>query len=126
MAEVSAGIEHVRSVDWSAMVDDEVTRIVLADAGNGVPSTTVSAFKVPPGMAWRGGPTHTHPHIDQFFYVLAGTLSLEIGDKSFELGPGQLGFIPKGMPHRNWNATSEMLTYLEIVPGQLQVPPQTG
>ena len=50
-----------------------------------------------------GGPgTHVHA-FDQFYFVLAGELSVEVGLERFTVQPGSLVTIPAGVPHRQWN-----------------------
>ena len=34
-------------------------------------------------------------------------MKLQIGFKEYRAGPNTLVILPAGMPHRNWNATSE-------------------
>ncbi len=43
---------------------------------------------------------HSHPETDDFFLVVAGSLVIDLPDRSVELGPGELFVVPKGMPHR--------------------------
>ena len=49
----------------------------------------------PPGM-------HTHT-VDQIFYILSGTMSIEIEGKQYDCTPGSLIVFPAGIRHRNWN-----------------------
>ena len=43
-------------------------------------------------------PLHTHPE-DETYFVLEGRLTLLAGDERFELGPGDAGTAPAGVPH---------------------------
>jgi len=43
---------------------------------------------------------HQHDHEDELFYIISGTLFIEMNDKTLELHPGELVIIPKGTPHR--------------------------
>ena len=56
---------------------------------------------------------HTHV-VDQIFYILSGTMSLEIEGTAYEAGPGTLVFFPAGVPHRNWNGGAEPTVHLAI------------
>ncbi len=51
------------------------------------------------GFIW-----HSHPDTDEFFYVLSGSLTIEIeGEKGREdvlLGQGELFVVPRGLRHR--------------------------
>jgi len=43
---------------------------------------------------------HKHDHEDEMFFVISGTLKIELRDKVLELQPGELVVIPKGIEHR--------------------------
>jgi mannose-6-phosphate isomerase-like protein (cupin superfamily) len=43
---------------------------------------------------------HSHPDTDDFFYVLRGTLTIQLRDRDVELGPGELFVVPRGVEHR--------------------------
>jgi len=43
---------------------------------------------------------HRHDETDDFFLVLAGTLDIELRDRTITLGPGELYVVPKGVEHR--------------------------
>ena len=45
-------------------------------------------------------PLHVHYREDEGFYVLDGTVTIEVGDETVELGPGQHAFGPRDIPHR--------------------------
>ena len=42
---------------------------------------------------------HSHPHTDDFFLVLAGSLTIQLRDGDVELGPGELYVVPAGVEH---------------------------
>jgi mannose-6-phosphate isomerase-like protein (cupin superfamily) len=46
-----------------------------------------------------GPPRHVHHSQDEWFFVLEGTYVVAIGDKQFELHPGDSAFGPRGVPH---------------------------
>ena len=56
---------------------------------------------------------HSH-HIDEeFLYILSGRGIAEIGEESFEVGPGDfMGFTANSLPHTLVNPYAEDLTYL--------------
>lgn len=60
---------------------------------------------------WRPGgsspPPHLHPAQDESFEVRSGRLTAVVGGVQHELGPGDRLQIPRGTPHRMWNAGSE-------------------
>ena len=68
-------------------------------------STRMSFFEitVPPGFDVGA---HVHTAIEETFYVLEGSLNLQVGDETGTgIGPGSFMFVPKGAAHRFWNDT---------------------
>lgn len=43
---------------------------------------------------------HQHDNEDECFFILSGTLLLDIGEQTHELGPGQGFVVPKATLHR--------------------------
>lgn len=43
---------------------------------------------------------HKHDHEDEFFFVMAGRLLIDLEGRSIELGPAQGFTVPKGVQHR--------------------------
>jgi quercetin dioxygenase-like cupin family protein len=60
-------------------------------------------------------PTHAHEHEDEFSYVLAGRVGMQVGDEVTEAGPGELVVKPRGVPHAFWNAGDEEVRMLELI-----------
>lgn len=57
------------------------------------------------------------PHLHSFeesFYVLDGSIAVQIGEKTHTLGPGNFGLIPTGMPHSWKNSGSGTARWLEM------------
>ena len=73
----------------------EGTVVVRASA-----DTTGGAFtvieEVPPLL---DTPRHVHANEDEMFYVLEGEHVVQCGEEEFRLGPGDLVFLPRGVPH---------------------------
>jgi quercetin dioxygenase-like cupin family protein len=44
-------------------------------------------------------PMHIHHGEDETFYVIDGTLTVYAGDEEIDLGPGDYGFVPRGVAH---------------------------
>ena len=47
----------------------------------------------------QGPPLHVHDDQDDTFFVLDGVLTVQVGDKIYELGPGDFASVPPGIPH---------------------------
>lgn len=54
-----------------------------------------------------GPPLHFHATQEDSFYVVAGILTLQLGDEIVELGPGDFATAPPGVPHSLTNAHPE-------------------
>jgi mannose-6-phosphate isomerase-like protein (cupin superfamily) len=84
----------------------------LVDATSGVTGCAVNCVTTPAG---DGSPAGLHTHVvDQIFYVLQGTMSLEIAGAEYQAGPGTLITFPAGVAHRNWNRGTEPTVHLAI------------
>ena len=106
-------MEYVRKVDFAQLAAGN-ERLVqsLLDRSSGATSCSVNCIKTPPG---EGSPAGMHTHVvDQLFYILSGTMSLEIAGQSYVAGPGTLVVFPAGVPHRNWNGGTEATIHLAV------------
>jgi quercetin dioxygenase-like cupin family protein len=73
------------------------------DAGNGVtrrvlaedPALMLVAFRFAEGGI---GLPHSHAHVQSTF-VQSGRFAFEVGDRQFEVGPGDAFVIPSGVTH---------------------------
>lgn len=113
MSPEKAPFEPVRRVDFAAF-DATEARVSqkLLDHTTGAAACSVTCIKTPPG---GGSPEGMHTHVvDQIFYVLRGTMGVEVDGKKQEVGPGALIVFPAGVPHRNWNAGNDPTVHLAI------------
>jgi quercetin dioxygenase-like cupin family protein len=104
-------LEYLRKVDFARMAagHERVTQALL-DHDSGATTCSVNCIKTPPG---DGSPAGMHTHVvDQIFYVLSGTMNLEIEGQAYSAGPGTLVVFPAGVPHRNWNGGAEPTVHL--------------
>lgn len=53
--------------------------------------------RIPPGTPGPG--RHVHTNEDEAIYVVAGVLTVEVGDQRFEAGPESFVWMPRGVPH---------------------------
>jgi mannose-6-phosphate isomerase-like protein (cupin superfamily) len=79
---------------------------LVRDAG-----LSVITERMPPGTHEV---RHAHARARQFFYVLAGTATLECDGTLHQLRPGQGLEIPPGVPHQMLNRTDLDLEFLVV------------
>jgi mannose-6-phosphate isomerase-like protein (cupin superfamily) len=106
-------MEYVRTVDFAAIeksgVDERLTQN-LFDHTSGAKTCTINCIKTPAG---GGSPAGMHFHdVDQIFYILSGTMTIEIEGKQYDCSPGSLIVFPAGVRHRNWNGRNEPTVHL--------------
>jgi mannose-6-phosphate isomerase-like protein (cupin superfamily) len=106
-------MDYLRMIDFGAIdsvgPDKRFTQ-TLFDHTSGAKSCSINCIKTPAG---GGSPAGLHTHlVDQVFYILRGAMSIEIEGKQYEVGPGALVIFPAGVPHRNWNGSSEPTLHL--------------
>ena len=76
-------------------------------------------FTVPP--LFSGPPPHWHKVTQEAFYVLEGSLTLQVGEQTIKVPPGGYAFIPIGMIHTYSNAEDESAKFLLFIsPGGLE------
>lgn len=78
-------MEYVRKVDFEAIdksgADERLTQKLL-DHTSGAEHCTINCIKTPPG---GGSPAGMHVHaVDQIFYILSGTMGIEIEGKQYD------------------------------------------
>jgi mannose-6-phosphate isomerase-like protein (cupin superfamily) len=112
---MSAQFSYLRRADTDALAArnaDERYSERLIDARSGGSHAEVVYIRTPPG---GGSPRGLHSHKwEQLFYILAGTMSIEVDGQQFDATPGDLVVFPAGMPHRNRNAGTEPTLHLAI------------
>ena len=70
---------------------------VKASAAETGGTYTLMEITAPPGLQT---PLHVHYREDEGFYVLEGSVAIEVGDEVVELTAGQHAFGPRDVPHR--------------------------
>ena len=61
--------------------------------------TTRGAFTLFEESSPVDTPLHVHANEDELFFALAGEHVIQVGDEEFRVGPGELVFAPRGVPH---------------------------
>ena len=112
---MTVNFSYLRQLDaakLAALAPDERFSQKLLSRADGAGAVSVSYVRTPPG---GGSPEGLHTHeVDQVFYILSGTMSIEVDGQTFDAGPGSLVVFPAGVPHRNWNAGNEPTVHLNI------------
>jgi quercetin dioxygenase-like cupin family protein len=80
-------------------------------------AVVLEAFVQPTGFV---AAAHVHPHQDERFEVLRGTVGFRSGKQKLELGPGGRLTIPAGTPHAFWNAGDDEAQFVCEVRPALQ------
>jgi mannose-6-phosphate isomerase-like protein (cupin superfamily) len=60
-------------------------------------------------------PPHVHHKDDEAWYVLEGTLRVQVGEKEVEARAGSGVLAPRGTAHTYWNPNAEPARYLLIM-----------
>lgn len=77
----------------------------------GLSRAAVNLMRVPPGK--ESFAFHVHAAEEEWLYILSGRGVAEIGDETFEVGPGDfMGFPAGGAAHNLKNPHDEELVYL--------------
>jgi len=69
----------------------------------------------PAGLPRPIAPRHVHHGDDEAWYVVEGTLVVQVGDVEVQAGAGASVFVPRGTPHTYWNAGPGKLRYLLVM-----------
>ncbi len=96
--------EYLRQTDYetfAALAADKRYTQKLLDRTSGGERVAVNLIRTPAG---QGSPEGLHTHdFEQIFYVLSGTMNIEIDGDTFRAPAGSLVRFPQDVPHRNWN-----------------------
>jgi quercetin dioxygenase-like cupin family protein len=75
----------------------------------------MTAYESSTGPRMAGPPAHIHRTWDEAFYIIAGEMTFLVGDQTHILGAGSFVFIPHGVLHTFWNASTEPARQLTIL-----------
>jgi mannose-6-phosphate isomerase-like protein (cupin superfamily) len=84
---------------------------ILADRSSGFDSGHLRIDRLDPGASGPG--LHIH-RFDQFYFVLEGTLSVEVAGERHDVHPHELAVLTAGAPHRQWNESSSTVKWLTM------------
>jgi mannose-6-phosphate isomerase-like protein (cupin superfamily) len=80
-------------------------------------AVVLEAFVKPSGFV---AAAHVHPHQEERFQVLRGTIGFRVGRKKLVAGPGQRVTVPAGTAHKFWNAGDDEVHFVCEVRPALQ------
>jgi len=66
--------------------------------------------RIPPG---RCNERHKHAH-ESFFYVISGRGRVRVGDSLFEIGAGDMAFVPRWALHQTENTGAEEMVIIAV------------
>jgi mannose-6-phosphate isomerase-like protein (cupin superfamily) len=69
----------------------------------------------PPGPPRWIAPLHLHRNDDEAWYVLEGSLCVQVGKGVVEARAGSAVFVPRGTPHTCWNPGPGLVRYLLVM-----------
>jgi mannose-6-phosphate isomerase-like protein (cupin superfamily) len=110
------------AADDSLLGGDKFTVDWLLDRDRGASHMGLYRAEVPVGSG--GPPLHFHD-FDQFYFVLDGTLTVQIGLTRFDVERDHLVVLPAGVPHTQWNDGSvpeRHIAILSPIPEQRSAP----
>lgn len=61
------------------------------------------------------GPSLHYHHSDQLYFLLRGSMNVQLGAEVHRIEAGTLVFIPAGLAHRNWNDGEGTETHFELI-----------
>ena len=106
---VTAGPPPVIAVDIPSQPYDAGTlRVLVPSSATGGRFSVVELTEHPPYRT----PAHVHPEMDESFYVLEGTLALELDGRSHRLPAGSFVHIPRGTVHAQGSADEKPVKLL--------------
>lgn len=109
------GFVHIRPIDQEQLFGGDPSaraRLPMLDRSSGAEHLSLVMIRTPPG---GGSPEGLHVHrFEQAFYLVSGTMTIEIDGVQEEAGTGSIIVFPAGQPHRNWNSGSVDTVHLSI------------
>ncbi len=99
-----AVVTKINLADKLTRFHDHWSPKIVADLND----SHVKLAKVQGEFVW-----HSHAEEDELFFVLQGTLVIELRDGAVTLAPGEMAVIPKGMEHRPVAADEVHLMLIE-------------
>jgi len=87
--------------------------VFKAESSDGEGTFSLTETALPPGFP--GPVPHVHERTLDSFYVLDGTLTLRLGDRQTDAGPGSYAIVPPGNVHTFANRTEAPVRMLNLM-----------
>ena len=110
-------IKHTADVTVNDVAAGKGTSIQVLISSQEGPNFAMRKFAMQRG---GGIPRHTNT-VEHEQYVLKGRAKIGMEDKVFEVGPGDVVFIPEGVPHWYENIGDGAFEFLCIIPNKEDV-----
>lgn len=108
------GVKHVSQVPSQPVANARDTSIQVLISAQEAPHFAMRRFVMQPG---GGMPRHTNT-VEHEQYVLRGRARIGIGEEVYEVKPGDVVFIPQGVPHWYENIGDEPFEFLCLIPNK--------
>ena len=115
-------IKQTANVTVNDVAAGKGTSIQVLISSQEGPNFAMRKFAMQPG---GGIPRHTNT-VEHEQYVLKGRAKIGMEDKGFEVGPGDVVFIPEGVPHWYENVGNDAFEFLCIIPNKEDVITMVG
>src|SRR5207244_5514738 len=99
---INDGMGHVEGRYWE----------VFTKATVGTEALRLLVQEYPPGGYTEGHPIHDD--FEQTYYVLSGTMTVFLDDRTYTVPAGSFVFIPRGMKHEHRNDGDDPMRFLTI------------
>jgi len=86
--------------------------------GSGSDSFVIAEWRdegAPSGPPRFIAPPHLHRNDDEAWYVLEGTLCVQLGEDVVKARAGSAVLVPRGTPHTYWNPDTAPVRYLLVM-----------
>jgi quercetin dioxygenase-like cupin family protein len=93
-----------------------VERIALSST---VTSGSLACLEVVVRPGGLVAPVHVHTYEDETVFVVEGTVSVRLGDRTLRVDAGSMVFGPRGVPHAFWNeGDTTVRMMMTVIPGE--------
>lgn len=87
---IASHTDNIAVMDWG-----QISWMVGAQEMPGA-EQTFGVVTIHPG---RRNPLHAHPNCEELLYVMSGTCDHKLGDEMYQMKPGDVIRIPRGVEH---------------------------